>query len=65
MGYSPWDHKELDTLRKGQQDEMVGRHHQLNGHEFEKTPGNREGQGSPVWCAAVHGVTESWTQLRD
>ena len=18
-----------------------------------------------VWCAAVHGVTESWTQLRD
>ena len=26
--------------------EMVGWHHQLNGHEFEQTPGEREGQGS-------------------
>ena len=51
MGYSPWDHKELGTLRKGQQDEMVGRHHQLNGHEFEQTPGNREGQGSLARCS--------------
>ena len=25
---------------------MVGWHHQLNGHEFEQTPGDREGQGS-------------------
>ena len=24
---------------------MVGWHHQLNGHEFEQTPGNGEGQG--------------------
>ena len=24
---------------------MVGWHHQLNGHEFEQTPGDREGQG--------------------
>ena len=27
------------------EDEMVGWHHQLNGHEFEQTPGDREGQG--------------------
>ena len=27
------------------EDEMVGWHHQLNGHEFEQTPGNGEGQG--------------------
>ena len=27
-------------------DEMVGRHLQLNGHEFEETPGENEGQGS-------------------
>ena len=27
------------------EDEMVGWHHWLNGHEFEQTPGNSEGQG--------------------
>ena len=34
--------------RRGQQrmDEMVGWHHQLNGHEFEQTPGDSEGQRS-------------------
>ena len=38
---------------------MVGRHHQLNGHEFEQTIGDSEGQGS--LGAAVHGVAKSWT----
>ena len=28
------------------EDEMVGWHHQLNGHKFEQTPGDSEGQGS-------------------
>ena len=28
--------------RRGQQDEMVGWHHQLDGHEFEQTPRGRE-----------------------
>ena len=27
-------------------DEKVGRHHRLNGHEFEEALGNDEGQGS-------------------
>ena len=27
-------------------DKMVGWHHQLNGHEFEQTSGDSEGQGS-------------------
>ena len=27
-------------------DEMVGWHHQLNGHEFEQAPGVGDGQGS-------------------
>ena len=27
---------------------MVAWHHRLNGHEFEKTPGDSEGQGSLV-----------------
>ena len=30
------------------EDEMVGWHHQLNGHEFAQTPGGSEGQGSLV-----------------
>ena len=28
------------------EDEMVGWHHQLDGHEFEPSPGDGEGQGS-------------------
>ena len=27
------------------EDKMAGWHHQLNGHEFEQTPGDGEGQG--------------------
>ena len=42
---------------------MVGWHHRINGHEFEKTLGDGEGQGSLE--AAVHEVTKNWTQLRD
>ena len=32
------------------QDETVGWHHQLSGHEFEQTLGNGERQGSLVCC---------------
>ena len=32
------------------EDEMVGWHHQLNGHEFEQSPGCSEGQGTLVCC---------------
>ena len=31
--------------------EMVGWHHQLNGHESEQTLGDSEGQGSLVCCS--------------
>ena len=31
--------------------EMVGWHHQLNGHEFEQTLRDSEGQGSLVCCS--------------
>ena len=34
------------------EDEMVGWHHWLNGHGFEWTPGDGEGQGSLVCCSA-------------
>ena len=33
------------------EDEMAGWHHRLNGHEFEQTPGESEGQGSLVCCS--------------
>ena len=32
------------------EDEMVGWHHQLDGHEFEQTLGGSEGGGSLVCC---------------
>ena len=32
------------------EDEMVGGYHQLNGQEFEQTPGDGEGQGSLGCC---------------
>ena len=35
----------------GTEDEMVGWHHWLNGHEFEQAPGDSEGQRSLVCCS--------------
>ena len=41
------------------EDEMVGWHHQLNGHKFEQTQGDVKDREA---ChAAVHGVTKSQT----
>ena len=34
-----------------QENEMVGWHHPLNGHEFEQAPRDGEGQGSLVCCS--------------
>ena len=33
------------------EDEMIGWHHQLNGHEFEQAPGVGDGQGGLVCCS--------------
>ena len=41
------------------EDEMVGWHHQLNGHEFEQTLGDSRGQRT--WCATVHEDAKSHT----
>ena len=35
---------------EGNEDEMVGRHHRFNGHEFEQTPGDSGGQGGLACC---------------
>ena len=46
------------------EDEMVGWHHQLDGHEFEQTPGHREGQGRLACCSPWgHGESDMTEQL--
>ena len=50
------DLESIYTYKETTEDEMVGWHHRLNGHEFEHAPElvmDRE-----AWSAAVHGVTE-------
>ena len=44
------------------EDEMVGWCHWLNGHEFEQTPGDSEGQESLVCCSpwGLHRVRYDW-----
>ena len=34
------------------EDEMVERHHQLDGHEFEHAPGDGDGQGGLACCGS-------------
>ena len=36
--------------RRGQEDEMVGRHHGFNGHEFEQALRLGDGQGGLACC---------------
>ena len=45
------------------EDEMVGCHHRLNGHEFEQAPGVGDGQGSLAFCSPWG--CKSWIRLSD
>ena len=45
------------------EDQMVGWHRPLDGHEFEQALG--AGGGSETWCATVHGVSKSRIRLSD
>ena len=53
------------------EDEMVGWHHRLNGHEFEQTPGAVDGLGGLACCSPwdhkESDMTErlNWTELTD
>ena len=48
------------------EDEKVGWHHKLNGHEFEQTPGDGEGKGSLVCCSPwVHKELDMTEQLNN
>ena len=54
-----WRQEEKGTT----EDEMVGWHHWLDGHEFEQAPGDGEGQGS-LACCGPWGHKESDTTER-
>ena len=58
LGKDPDASKELGQEKKqATEGEMVGWHHQLNGHEFEQTPRDGEGQESLACCGQWdHGV---------
>ena len=44
------------------EDEMVGWHHQLNGHEFEQAPGHGEGQESLACFSPRHHKESDMTE---
>ena len=53
IGKDPDAEKDWGQEEKGAiEDEVVGWHYRLNGHEFEQTPGDGEGQGSLVCCSS-------------
>ena len=43
----------LEEGKGAREDQIVGWHHQLNGHEYEQTPGDSEGQGSLTCCSPL------------
>ena len=52
FGKDPNGGKDWRQEEKGMtEDERVGWHHRLNGHEFEQAPGVGDGQGSLVCCS--------------
>ena len=55
-GGKDWRQEEKGTT----EDEMVGWHHWLNGHEFEQAPETGDWE---AWRAAVHGVAKRQTRL--
>ena len=64
IGKDPDAGKERRLEEKGMtEDEIVGWHHILSGHEFEQVPGM--GKDREAWRATVHGVAESWTWLSE
>ena len=60
IGKDPDAGKDWEQEKRVTEDEMVGWHHWLNGHEFEQTPGDSEGQGS-LACISPWGCKESDT----
>ena len=55
-----WGQEEKGTT----EDEMVGWHHQLDGHGFGWTPGVGDGQGGLVCCGKSWTWLSDWTELK-
>ena len=51
IGKDPDAGKDWGQEKGTTEDELVRQHHQLNGHEFEQTPGDSEGQGTLACCS--------------
>ena len=51
--------------RRGQQRMMVGRHHRLNGHEFEQAPGVGDGVLQSMGLKRVSNKSETQLQQLD
>ena len=51
IGKDPNAGKNFRQEKGAGEDEMVGWHHKINGHEFKQTPGDGEGQGRLVCCS--------------
>ena len=64
IGKVPDTGKDWRREEKGtREDEMVGWHHRLNGHEFEQAPGVSDGQGSLLYCSPWG--HKEWTWLTE
>ena len=66
IGKDPDAGKDWGQAEKGAtEDETIGWHYWMalfNGHEFEQTPGDSEGQRSLVWCSPWdHKKLDDWT----
>ena len=76
QGYLVWrvgsiTRQKWHEIKGTTEDEMVGWHHRLNGHEFAQAPGVGDGQGS-LACCSPRGHKESdvtewlnWTELTE
>ena len=69
IGKDPEARKDWGQEKKGMiENEMVGWHHRLCGHEFEWAPGGGDGQGGLAcccpWCCKESATTEqlNWTE---
>ena len=61
IGKDPYAGKDWRQEEKMTEDEMVGWHHRLDGHEFEQAPGVGNGQGSLECCGPWgHRVGHNW-----
>ena len=65
-GKDPDAGKDRRQKEKGiPEEEMVGWHHQLNGHEFDLVPGDSEGQGCLACCSPWKQELDSKEQLNN